>query len=203
MIERIRVAFADDHPVVLDGLVRFFDSMPRFQVVGRAVDLDSLHALLSTEKTDVVVLDLDMPGMQGLAGLETSSRRFPDVRWCIFTMQPEDQLASRYVEAGASAFLNKGRSTDELVAAVERAFRGEVQAPVARDTSAMPHATLSPREREVFLLLIAGASTQKVTRTLGIRPSTAHTYVERIKNKLGVDSLADVVAYGFRHRLID
>jgi two-component system, NarL family, invasion response regulator UvrY len=202
-----RILIADDHPVVLDGLRRLFEKTG-LEVVAAVTSLEDVHARVRSSGADVAVLDLNMSGMHGIATLHelTHTLGFPPI--VVFTMQDEDQLAVSALHAGVKAFLSKARPPEDLVEAVQRAARGERY--VTDDVAArllgagqtqLAHERLSERERQVFDLLVGGKSGKLVARELGLTPSTVHTYTERIKEKLGAASLADLVRYAFRHGL--
>lgn len=205
----IRILLADDHPIVLDGIARFLGTVDGIEVVGSAADVRGLEEKLRAIEVDVVVLDLDMPGMDGIASFEHLRREFVRVRWVIFTMKREEREAASYLRSGASAFLNKSRPPDELVAAIEIAQRGgryltdRVRLDDLSSGASPPHTTFSERERAVFLRLIEGAAPREIAKEMGIQRSTVHTYVDRIKVKLEVESMTEIVGYAFRHRLLE
>ncbi|HJL16468.1 MAG TPA: response regulator transcription factor [Sandaracinaceae bacterium LLY-WYZ-13_1] len=204
----IRVLIADDHPVVLDGLSRLFEQAGGFEVVAAVSSLDDVRSAVESSRPAVAVLDLNMPKMRGVETLEELSRTYGFPAIVVFTMQEEDQLAVSALQAGAKAFLSKTRPPEDLLEAVRRAARGERF--VTDDVAARllgshgpsaAHDRLSERERQVFELLVRGESAKAVARALDLSPSTVHTYTERIKAKLGADTVADLVRYAFRHGL--
>jgi DNA-binding NarL/FixJ family response regulator len=207
----IRVLLADDHPVVVDGLRRFLEDSGRVEVQGVASSLPEALERLEERPADVLVLDLNMSGHHGVETIRDLCRRvgFPAV--VIFSMLAEDQFALSLIRAGAKAFLSKSRSPDELLEAIVRAAQGR---PTITDRLAQkllvaeglptdaPHEQLSERERQVFMLLVDGQTPKQIARQLSLAPSTVHTYTERVKQKLGVDSLNDVLRYAFRHQIV-
>jgi two-component system, NarL family, invasion response regulator UvrY len=205
----IRVFLADDHPIVLDGIARFLASTTRVDVVGTAADVQGLEEGLRATEVHVVVLDLDMPGMDGIGSFERLRGEFDGVRWVIFTMKREEREAAAYLRSGASAFLNKGRPPDELVAAIEMAHRGgryltdRVPLHDLSKAAPLPHTTFSDREQAVFRRLIEGAAPREIAEEMGIQRSTVHTYVDRIKVKLDAGSTTEIVSYAFRHGLVE
>ena len=206
----IRLVIADDHPVVRGGLQRFLDDTDGISVCATAASWDELMQTLNEHEPDVLVLDLDMPGF-GDTGRHAKLRDVASrVRTVVFTMHPEDAQAVEVLRAGALGYLNKGRDPEELVTAIRAASRGrrhltEMVADhlIAADgtTSRPVHETFSQREREIFDRLVAGKAPKDIARELDVQPSTVHTYCERIRTKLGVETTAQIVAYAFRHGL--
>lgn len=205
----IRVVLADDHPVITDGLQRFFELAPGVQIIATAPTVSELRDSIVANGPEVVVVDLNMPGMHGATTISELVESFSDVKFIVFSMQPEDQYAIRLLQAGAKAYLSKSRSPDELLNAIRLAAGGGrylteeiatrlLTTPQTQDPA---HQRFSAREREVFDALVAGKPTRQIARDLGISASTVHTYTERIKTKLDVESVQEMVSYAFRHAL--
>ncbi len=205
----IRVVLADDHPVVTDGLRRFFDLVPDIEVIEAVCDLPGLRRSVQECAPQVVVVDLNMPGMQGATSVTELVAQGAGPAVVVFSMQQEDQYAVKLLRAGARAYLSKSRPPTELAHAVRLAARGaryltdDLSARLLSDTgeNTHGHAAFSAREREVFDALVAGSAAKLVAKELGISVSTVHTYTERIKIKLAVDSVSEIVSYAFRHGL--
>jgi DNA-binding NarL/FixJ family response regulator len=205
----VRVLLADDHPVVLDGLQRFLERAAHVQVVDTASSLTAALEVVGRRRVDVLVADVNMPGMDGVETVRELSRRhgFPHI--VIFSMLDEDRFALDLLRAGAKAYLSKARSPQELLEAIYKAAEGRTaltdrlaeQMLSDGPRSAAPHEELSERERQVFLLIVDGLSPKQVSKRLGLSPSTVYTYTERVKDKLSVDSVAGLVRYAFRHGL--
>lgn len=211
MSERdIRIAVADDHSVIRMGLERLIAVMDGMTVVAQFADgYEVLQADLSG--VDVLLLDLNMPGSDGIGLIEKLAAKFPALKIVVFSMLPEQSFASRALGAGAAAFLNKNRSPEEVVAAIQAVAMQKQFVPEAQqDTSfgetrdnAPLHAGLSSREFEILLLLARGQKPTDVAKQLGLKIGTVTTHVYRIKRKLGVHSIGDLVAYGHQHRLVE
>lgn len=207
-----RILIADDHAVVRAGLRELLLQRGTFTVVGEAPDGDQLMKLIGEVQTDVVLLDVSMPGPPFLDVLQRIRARYPAVRVLVLTMHPEDQFAVRALRAGASGYLTKERTPAELVDAVTRIARGGryVSATLAErlsfaldgDFSAAPHDVLSDREMEVLMLLGSGHSVKEAAQTLRLSMKTVSTFRTRMMKKLGFATNADAVQYVVRQGLL-
>lgn len=203
-----RVFLVDDHAVLRAGIRRLLEDEADFEVTGEAAGgVEFLNKLDATE-CDVVVLDLSMPGRSGFEVLQEVKKRRPDIKVLVLSVYPESQYAASILHAGASGYLGKGRSSDELLAAIRRVARGEQLVPASAEAQlragvAAPHETLSDRETEVFRRLAEGVSPTDIALEMGLSHSTVSTYVSRIKDKLNVTSLGEIVQYAYRHRLVE
>ena len=206
----IKTVLADDHHVVVAGLQRYLTELGGFDVCGVADSRERLFELLSESVPDVLVLDLNMPGMSGARTVREITDAFPQLPVLVFSMQPEDQYALSVVRAGARGYLTKSRHLSELAEAIRRVSAGghyitdELATrllgtnPAARGEL---HATLSAREREVLERIARGTSVHRIAEELDISVSTVRSYVERVRTKLGVGSLQELVIYAFREGL--
>lgn len=209
----IRVFLADDYPIVLEGLAKVINEAPDMNVIGVATDG---RQVLSREEEmgewDVLVLDLSLPRVNGVEVLRRLRQRRPALRVVVLSMYPEEQYALRMMREGAAAYLSKDRAPAELLAAIRKVaaggtyFTGEVidrlvKAP--EEAEQPPHMRLTPREHQVFLLLVNGRSVSEIAAELDVSMSTASTYVHRIKERLSVKSVAEIVTYAHRAGLID
>jgi two-component system, NarL family, invasion response regulator UvrY len=207
--DRIRVLLADDHPVVVDGLARFLSQMGDIAIVGTAPSGGDVERALAETPPDVVVLDLDMPGLDGIATVKAWLGAHPELRIVVFSMHEEDQMAVNLLRAGVFGYLNKARDPHELAEAIRYAHRKRrYLTPELADRmlqagsrTELLHESFSPREREVFDMLVSGLDTKTIGRRLRIAPSTVHTYADRIKSKLDVASLAELIRYAHEHGL--
>lgn len=203
----IRVVIADDHPIVAEGLRRFFVAVEGVTVVATAASVDSLVAKLTDEVgVDLVVLDVDFPGMAGGATVRAIRERGPQV--LIFTHQAPDELVASMVLAGARGFVSKSDPVDELVAAMRAVHAGgewtsePLRALVKSASSTPPHERLTERELAVFALLARGRSPKEIGFELALSPSTVYAHVERVRSKLGVASAIDVERYAARWGIV-
>lgn len=208
----IRVFLADDHAVVLAGLRQLISATDDMRVVGTASD--GRQVLLEAEaggEWDVLVLDLSLPRVSGMEVLRRLRSLRPSLPIVILSMYPEDQYAIRLMREGASAYLSKERPPEDLLAAVRRVAAGgtyltasqAAQIVSARqEAERPPHARLSAREHQVFVLIINGRVVSEIAAELNLSLSTVSTHLARIREKLGVRSVADIVSYAHRAGLI-
>ena len=207
----IDVFLADDHDIVRAGLSALIDARPDMRVVGQAATGADTLAGLAARPVDVLVLDLSLPDATGVELIERVRIRHRRVAIVVLTMYPEDQLALSLIRAGAAAYLNKARGSDEVIEAIRRVGRGgryitdtladlALEAPHVDD--APPHTRLSAREYQAFMLLIGGKTVSEAAAEMDVTPSTASSYVAKIKEKLGVASVSDIVLYAHRIGLL-
>lgn len=201
----------DDHAVVRTGIRHALEPHLDVVVVGEATDGASLLAHPELPRTDVLLLDMNLPETSILQLIPACRERAPKLRVLAFTMQPEDAYAVAALRAGAVGFLGKERPMDELVAAVRTVGRGgrwvsEHLAAKLLETppvaTLLPHETLSERERQIFDRIIRGASPTDIATELAIGASTVATYLQRIREKLGVESNFELLQYAFRRKLV-
>ena len=207
----IRVFIADDHAVVRSGLQLVLEAEGEMTVVGTASD--GLRAVQAEEvdRCDVVILDLSLPKLSGGEVLRRLRARRPELPIVILSMYPEDQYALHLLREGASAYLSKNRPPEEVIAAIRKVVRGgtyvtdtladhALKAPAAGDQP--PHARLSPREHEVFMLLAQGRSVSEIAAEMDLNLSTVSNHLRRIKEKLAVTTTAEIIGYAHRTGLL-
>jgi DNA-binding NarL/FixJ family response regulator len=205
----IRLLIADDHPVVRDGLSGMFAAEPEFEVVGEAGDGAEAIRLAQALRPDVILMDLQMPGVNGLAAIAELAKRGVAARVLVLTTYDTDGYVVPAIEAGATGYLLKDAPRDELLRAVRAAADGQsVLAPsVARAlmnrvrTPPTPD-VLSPRELEVLRLVAAGNTNREAAAHLFISEATVKTHLLNIYAKLEVPDRASAVAEGFRRGLL-
>ncbi len=177
----IRVALADDHQVVRDGVARLLEAEPDMWVVGQASSGRRLLRLLDAVRCDVVVLDLAMPGLHGRPLVERLRQAHPAVAIVIFSMYPEDPLARHFVRDGAHAYVSKERPPHDLVDAIRRAARGERAEPTPTTSpppAAAPVATLSPAQQSsVIFLALQGHGPDRIAAELQLPLAAVRRFV--------------------------
>lgn len=188
----LRILVVDDHPVVRAGLVGLLSSQPDFEVIGEATNGQEAIALTERLHPQVVLMDLRMPGTDGVAATRAICRDGPTQVLVLTTYDTDSEIA-RAVEAGATGYLLKDVPREELFQAVRATARGEavLSPPVAARLQGRmrhpPEDTLSTRELEVLALVARGASNKEVARSLKISEATVKTHLLHIFEKLGVD----------------
>ncbi len=208
----IRIFIADDHPIVRQGLRRMVEADPGLAISGEGGDAATLLAALEKTATDLVLLDVSMPGGPFLDTLRTLRERHPSIRVLVLSVHPEDQWAVRALKAGASGYLTKDHSPDQLLEAIRRVYRGgKYVSPTLAEQLAThldaagqraPHELLSDREFEVMRRLGSGLTVSQIASELAISAKTVSTYRARILEKMAVATNADLVRYAARYGLI-
>jgi DNA-binding NarL/FixJ family response regulator len=201
----ITLLIADDHPVVRDGLRGMFESAPGFTVLGEAANGVEAVALTASLDPDVVLMDLRMPGGNGVEAIAELTRRGARAKVLVLTTYDTDSDTLPAIEAGATGYLLKDAPREELFAAVRAAAQGRTvlsPAVASRLVSAVraPASTqdsLSAREREVLALVAKGTSNREIARVLFISEATVKTHLTHLYAKLGVNDRAAAVAVAY------
>ncbi len=209
----IRIALADDHAIVREGLKHILVRVPDFEVVGEAADGHEVLRLVREVPLDLLVLDLSMPGRSGMELIKLVHAEKPRIRILVLSMHHEVQYAVRAIKLGASGYLTKESAPGELEQALRKIAAGGayVSAEVAQalalgampDAERPPHQTLSTREFEVFQRLVAGASVTDIAQHLHLSVKTVSTHKSNLMAKLGVGNASELVRYAIRHGLAD
>ena len=206
----IRVLIVDDHTVVRRGLRGFFDLLDDIEVVGEAEDGGRAVALVDVLLPDVVLMDIVMPGMDGIAAIGQIKARHPDIEVVALTSFLEEDRVTAALEAGASGYLLKDAEADDVAAAVRQAEAGEVHldpqvarmlAQRVRDTRS-EHEPLTEREREVLRLVAQGHSNKEIGFQLEITERTARTHVSNILGKLDLASRTQAALWAIEHKAV-
>lgn len=208
MPDPVRVLIVDDHPVVRQGLRAFLGSLPDVDLAGEAADADAAVAQAERLRPDVVLLDLVMPGRDGIAVLAELRARVPESRVVVLTSFGRDEQVVAAVRAGAAGYLLKDTDPRALAAAVRAAGRGEAvlspaaAGPLMRRVAAGPEGAgaggLTPRERQVLVLLASGRTNAQIAAELVISPKTVKTHVSSVLRKLGVADRTQAALHAVR-----
>ncbi|MBU0481513.1 MAG: response regulator transcription factor [Proteobacteria bacterium] len=210
----IRVFITDDHSIVREGLRGIIEDCQDMIVCGEAAEgrvaLDWLRE--NDNCCDVVLLDISMPGMDGLEVLTEIKKNFPGVAVLILTMHSEEQYALRVIRSGASGYLNKGSSADEMLLAIRNAAAGrkhiqnslaEKMADALENNNDGPlHNSLSDREFQVMIMLARGRKIKEIAMELTLSPKTISTYQSRVLDKMGLESTGDLLRYAIQNGLV-
>ncbi len=214
MGDAIRVAIADDHPVVRRGLRAFLDSLDDIEVVGEAVDGEAAVRLAVTEEPDVLLLDLKMPKLDGIGVISRLRSRGASTRILVLTSFTAQQQVIPAIQAGADGYLLKDADPSELEQAIRAVYRGDpllapeaaaaVMAAVSGRTPDLPELDrLTPREREVLAGLGRGLSNRALAEELFISEKTIKTHVSSILMKLGLTDRVQAALFAVRVGLAD
>jgi DNA-binding NarL/FixJ family response regulator len=206
----IRLLIVDDHPVVRDGLAAILSTRPDFAVVGEAGSGEEALRLVERLRPDVVLLDLEMPGMDGIAVLRRLRDLDPAVRVVVFTAFDTDERILGALQAGAKGYLLKGAPRTELFAAIHEVHRGgSLLHPVVasrlleRLTVTERPEELTPRERAVLALLARGRQNKEIAADLGISERTVKFHLSSIYGKLGAGNRTEAVRIAVRQGLLE
>jgi NarL family two-component system response regulator LiaR len=208
--EKIRVMLVDDHNVVRSGLATFLRAYDDLDLVGEAKN--GLEALLicHQKKPDVILMDLMMPEMDGIAATRSILEDYPEIRIIAMTSFEEEELVQGVLSAGAMSYLLKNVTADELAKAIRDAVSGKstlspeaarVLIQATRPTE-QPSYDLTEREMEVLNLVVQGQSNQQIADAMVISLATVKAHVSNILSKLQVSSRAEAIAYAIKHKIV-
>ena len=208
MSEPVRLLVADDHPVVRDGLRAMLATQPDLQLVGEAATGTEAVASARALRPDVVLMDLQLPQLDGPAAIATLRQQAPEVRVLVLTTYGSDADITRAIDAGATGYLLKDAPREQLFAAIRAAARGEavlspsVATRVLGRMRAPAEEALSPRELEILQAVAEGLSNKQVGRRLYVSEATVKTHLLRIFAKLGVDDRTAAVTAALERGII-
>lgn len=214
--QRYRILIADDHPLVRRGIRLVLDSNPWLEVCGEASDGEDALELAKRLQPQLVVLDLTMPRLDGLAATPRIREALPATEVLIFTMHYDDDLAREVLRSGARGYVLKTDGDQELLAAVERIRHGgtffttqladTMRDIYVRDPSeeqVYPGTGLTPRETEIVRLVAEGKTNKEVATTLEVSIRTVESHRNHVMRKLKIASLPELVRFAIRSRLVD
>ena len=213
---RTRVLVVDDHPLVRDSMRRVLENSGEFEVVGQASDGEEAVSMAEELRPDAVVMDLIMPGMDGVTACREIVGLLPDARVLMLTSSTDDDSVIAAVAAGATGYVVKDASLEHLLEAVRDVAMGRVRIPlpVLRRAAAVADGQVKPvhegnqhllteREREVLTMFAGGSTYADIAEAHGNSPSTVRNTVYRIQDKLGVGSRQGLVAWAVRNGFLD
>mgnify|MGYP000745876374 CR=1 FL=1 len=204
----IRVVIADDHGVLRDGLAEVIRAQPDMEVVGTAADGAEAVACCRSAAADVVLMDLEMPVMDGIEATRAIAAEAPRAAVLVLTSFSDRRRITRALDAGATGYLLKDASADDVVRGVRAAARGEApldpraaRALLDAQSAPDPLAGVSPREREVFAQLLEGMPNKLIARRLGISEKTVKAHLTSLFRQLGVTDRVQAILWAERHGL--
>ena len=204
---------ADDHPVVRKGLQSCLSRAGRLRLVGEAADGDEALRKARELHPDVVLMDISMPGMNGLMVTEMLRKELPQVKVLVVSVQRNKDAIFRVIQAGAHGYVSKEAPSEEVIRAIESVHGGEPYFSEEIARAALyefinsggrkePFAQLTPREREVLVLIAEGKSNKEIADQLNIGVRTIETHRERIMRRLNIHSVAGLTKYAIANGLV-
>jgi DNA-binding NarL/FixJ family response regulator len=216
MMNKTKLFLADDHPIVRDGLRFLLNAQPDMEVVGEAADGQETLQAIRNVRPDIVILDIAMPVLNGIAVAEQIQELYPEVQVIILSMHATTEHIFRALRAGAEGYLVKETAGEEVLDAIHTVQAGgrylshEISNKVIEDyilqresvAEASPLDRLSAREREVLQLVAEGRSSAEIADILSLSPKTVDTYRSRMMQKLHIDDLPSLVKFAIQHGVI-
>jgi DNA-binding NarL/FixJ family response regulator len=209
----IKILVADDHSVVRSGIIKSLSENFSDVQFGEAENASEVMHLVNNNKWDLIILDISMPGRNGMEILKDIKERHLDTPVIIFSMYPEDQFAVRAIKAGASAYLTKDITPKNLTEAIRRILNGGtyltpsiadlIANELRGDHEKPPHEILSDREHQVFLLIAKGKSVSTIGNELSLSVKTISVYRSIILRKMNLKNNSEITHYAFKHNLVE
>ncbi|MEL4072438.1 response regulator transcription factor [Ochrobactrum sp. GPK 3] len=203
---KIRVLLVDNHPLVLDGLRAVLETYDDIEIAGAASNARLALETAQTVKPDVVLMDINMPLLNGIDAIELFKRQLPATRILMLSMHDSREYISTSIMRGASGYVLKDVSTSEIVAAIHAVASGGTYFSSGVSEALLDNAEkkaegLSSRENDVLVLVAEGSSNREIASILGISEATVETHRKNIKKKLGIASTAGLTRYAIENRL--
>lgn len=215
MSDKIRLLIADDHTIFRAGVRLLLEAEPDIDVVGEALNGEEAAQMAESLHPDLILMDIAMPGMNGLEATRKIKSRFPNIHILVLTMHRTDEYFFEMLKAGASGYMLKAAETNELIGAIRAVARGEVflYPTMARhllqdylyrlnDPNETGQPSLTPREKEILRLLAEGYSNKEIADKLVVSPSTIHSHRTNLMQKLNLSSRYELIQYARRRGLM-
>lgn len=209
----IKVMLVDDHRLVRAGLKRVLADAVDVEVLAEASSGEEALELIRTKIPDVVLMDINMPGIGGLETTRRMVQRLPQVKVIVVSMHLEEPYPSRMLGAGAAGYISKDSAADEVIAAIRRVcsgghyvaadVAGNMAASLVKGKSESPFDQLSQRETQVMLMVVKGYSTQEISDRLHLSPKTVSTYRYRLFEKLNIHNDVELTRMAMRYGLLE
>jgi DNA-binding NarL/FixJ family response regulator len=216
---QIQVLLVDDHPIVRKGTREMLEPYADLNVIGEAGDGREALAFVGTTRPDVILMDVSMPGMNGIEATQAIKKLTPSVAILVLTSYDDDAYVFALLEAGAAGYIMKNAREEELIHAIRSVFQGEsvlhpsiakkvlnrfsAQGQALQNGSSLDNDSLSPRELEVMRSAATGSTNKEIAKVLDISPRTVQVHLANIFSKLGVGSRTEAVLYGIKRGWID
>ncbi len=208
-----RIILVDDHSLIRRGLRLTLEECADFRVVGEASDYTELRMLMKTVEADVYLVDVNLPGKNGIEIIKILKEENASFRALVLSMFSEDQYAVRALKAGAFGYLNKASAPEKLIEAVKRVagnrkyITPEIAEALANSMGGnddeMPHTKLSDREFQTLKLMASGKKLSDIAEALALSPKTVSVYRARLLEKMGMQNNAELTHYALKNGLVD
>lgn len=209
----IKIMLVDDHRLVRAGLKRVLAEAVDMEVIAEASSGEEALEMIRTKLPDVVLMDINMPGVGGLETTRRMMQRLPQLKIIVVSMHLEEPYPSRMLAAGACGYISKDSAADEVISAIRRVWSGghyvaadvagNMAASLVKGKSDSPFEQLSQRETQVMIMVTKGYSTQDISDRLHLSPKTVSTYRYRLFEKLGVTNDVELTRMAMRYGLLD
>jgi DNA-binding NarL/FixJ family response regulator len=209
----IKILIADDHPIVRQGFKQVLQDTADLVVADEAGNGQEVIGLVSKKDYDVILLDISMPGKNGLEVLKELKVLNPKIPVLILSIYPEEQYAIRALKAGASGYLTKASAPEELISAIRKVSRGgkyissslaeKIAYELDGDSGKAPHETLSDREYQILLMIASGKTVSDIAGEMCLSVKTVSTYRSRIIDKMKLKNNAELTTYAIRNKLVE
>ncbi|MCZ4245110.1 response regulator transcription factor [Pedobacter punctiformis] len=204
-MKEISIYIADDHAIVVDGLTEILKTQPWLKIMGTAGDGESLIDLMINRRVDVVVMDINMPRMNGIQCTEWIKKNYPATKVIILTMFPEKTYVDQLIKAGADGCLLKSRGSKDLLDAIERVMSSKSYFDTINDFMEPNHHpvyNLSEREVEIIKLIVNGLTSGEIADKLFISEHTVKTHRKNIFKKMGINSISQLTTFAINNKLL-
>ena len=208
----IKLLIADDHAIVRGGLKQLFELSPDLHVAAEAINGAEVLDALRAQTFDILLLDLNMPGISGADLIQRVKAHCPNLPILVLSMHNEPQVAERVLKAGATGYLTKDSEPELILSAIRKvaahirfiapSLAEKIALQATSNLAPTPHKLLSNREMEIFHLLVSGKGVNDIAAELLISSKTVSTHKVRLMDKLNLQSLADLMRYAMQHDLL-
>lgn len=206
----IKVIVADDHKIVVDGVKAFLEKDDDILVVGEALNGEAVLTLLENQKVHIAILDIEMPGLNGIETTQQIKERFPDTKVLILSMYKKKDFILSLFKLGVNGYILKNKGKEELIAAINTIYRGKPYFPldVMQIITENPYtkkeiAQLTEREQEILCLVATALSAKEIGEKLFIGKVTVETHIRNVKEKLGLRKNGELIRYALKNNLCD
>jgi two-component system invasion response regulator UvrY len=209
----IRTLIVDDHSMVRSGLIKILNEESDIEVLAEADGYQQLIKCLKTVSPDIILMDISMPGKNGLEIVKELKETNPEIKILVLSMHPEERFSVRAIKAGAMGYVSKELAAEELVRAIRQVYNGGkyITSIVAEqlansfelESNKLSHERLSDREFQIMRMIASGKKIKEIAAELSISPATVATYRARVLEKTQLKSNVDITSYALRNNLVE